>query len=343
MIKTIIWDFDGTLFDTYPEMTRCLVALSEHTLTEDEALAYLKVSLQTGLDVLVDKGFGDSKELRASFKALEEIDNFKPFDGVKAMLAATQGLGVRHFVYTHRHGHTVDLLKRFDLDHYFDEIITEDYYFPRKPALKGYEYLIEKHGFDPTSTLMVGDRLLDLIGPRELGMKTCLILDPYNVGMSDKEDYYCLSPAQVLAVVKDDIQVEIFDRVDDALLKFVISINLDEQGLMLVRHEKRHSYEFPGGHIEEGEAALKAVQRESLEEMGVREGDFKMCFDYGVSRGGNAMDYGRIYWLDNPVFNETLEFEIEERKRFDFLPDALTYPLIICYVYNALRQKKRND
>lgn len=53
MYKHIIWDFDGTLFDSYPAMGGAFKALlNEQRIEEslEEILKYMKVSMWTAID-----------------------------------------------------------------------------------------------------------------------------------------------------------------------------------------------------------------------------------------------------------------------------------------------------
>ncbi len=62
------------------------------------------------------------------------------------------------------------ILKYYCFEKYFIEIVTGDDGFPRKPEPASYEYLHQRHAID----LVIGDRSLDIIPAKKLGIKTCL-------------------------------------------------------------------------------------------------------------------------------------------------------------------------
>ena len=53
-------------------------------------------------------------------------------------------------------------------------------------------------------------------------------------------------------------------------LKFSVIFAIDQDGFVYVRHQDRSTWEMPGGHIEAGETALEAANRELIEETGAK-------------------------------------------------------------------------
>lgn len=170
----ILWDLDGTIFDTYPAIVNSFAAVHEAAhgkpVDRKEALRWLKKNSK-----LAFAHYGISDDFRPMFAELDhkeaEVSCF-PFDGVKDVLAAANV----NVIVTHRKkASTIELLTKFGLIDYFDEIISpEDDGFPRKPDAGAYKYLHEKYNLD----WAVGDRSLDLIPAREAGMKTVAFQNP---------------------------------------------------------------------------------------------------------------------------------------------------------------------
>ncbi len=61
------------------------------------------------------------------------------------------------------------ILDYYQWNDYFQEIVAGDDGFPRKPNAASYRYLHEKYHLD----LAIGDRLLDLLPAKEIGISTC--------------------------------------------------------------------------------------------------------------------------------------------------------------------------
>ena len=161
----ILWDFDGTLMDTYPAYTKMVKEASRCGLLDEEIFALLKVSFGHAF-----KELGLSEEQIKHIKELERSlapEDFKPFPGLKAVLEATDV----NVIMTHKERALAQaILEANDLDRYFTEIVAIDDGYPRKPDPASYRYLHEKYGID----LAVGDRELDIIPAKKLGIQTCL-------------------------------------------------------------------------------------------------------------------------------------------------------------------------
>lgn len=95
---------------------------------------------------------------------------------------------------------------------------------------------------------------------------------------------------------------------------------------LLVRHVGRHTWEIPGGHIEEGETSDDAAERELYEETGALEFSVECVSTYSVCIDGNTR-FGRLYFSEvsflGPVPDRN---EISEVRAMDALPSELTYP-----------------
>lgn len=164
ILMNILWDFDGTLFDTYPALVEGFVNLSQKDLDRSEVLTWLKIDSKTAF-----KHYGISEEQRIEYQKLHNHYSklySRPFDHLEDALAAVKN----NIIVTHRDKEsTMYLLEKFHLATYFKEIVSvEEQGFTRKPHCSSYEYVLKSHHID----LVVGDRDLDLIPARELQIKT---------------------------------------------------------------------------------------------------------------------------------------------------------------------------
>ncbi|WP_249366696.1 MULTISPECIES: HAD-IA family hydrolase [Neobacillus] len=159
-----MWDFDGTLFDTYPALVEGFVQLAQQELDRGEVLKWLKKDSKTAFK---HYGIDESRrgEYQTSFNYFSKRIS-RPFDGVEDALAAVEN----NVIVTHRDKEsTIYLLEKFHLLKYFKDIVSvEEQGFTRKPHRSSYEYVLKSHHID----LVVGDRELDLIPARELQIKT---------------------------------------------------------------------------------------------------------------------------------------------------------------------------
>lgn len=181
MIKNYIWDFDGTLYDSYPVITKTAIeafAHFGHPISSEQAFyeEIKKESLgrlikETGIEKAAFDDFFVPKEA----SRLAEII---PFSETKQVIEGLLEKGAQHFVLTHRKvASTKELLQRDGLLDDFVGILGEDSGFPRKPAPDAILHFVHQFELLPEETLMIGDRRLDVEAGRNAGVKTCLF-DP---------------------------------------------------------------------------------------------------------------------------------------------------------------------
>ena len=170
-IKNYIWDFDGTLFDTYPVMLVALEqTIAKHGIHYEGDLAYFikKYSIRKfALDYATPDFIVDYHALEAKLQT-----DVKFYPEIPAILADIIEKGGQNFVVSHRDDQTYAYLG--DLAPLFTEIITSDNQFARKPDPEALTYLIDKYKLDPSQTAMVGDRPLDIQAGQNAGVKTIL-------------------------------------------------------------------------------------------------------------------------------------------------------------------------
>lgn len=179
-----IWDYDGTLFDTYDAVTRAYLRGAQQ-LGIDISFAELrwlcKHSLGWAAQQLEARFHVPQAEIIAAYSAYapkeETMLAMQPYDGVREALAAVCAHGGRNFLYSHRDHVSIEALAHYGLKDYFSGFITKDDHFPRKPAPDALLYLKEKHGLDPARSVMIGDRALDVEAGLNAGMHGALF-DP---------------------------------------------------------------------------------------------------------------------------------------------------------------------
>ncbi|GGH80902.1 phosphoglycolate phosphatase [Pullulanibacillus pueri] len=159
----ILWDFDGTLFDTYPSYVRALNQVIKEA-TEGELYQHLKQSFGQAIEFyqLPPEKVDVYKTLEKQIPPMEK----PPFPHVKDVLEQAE----LNVIMTHKsRSGALEILKHHNMEQYFTEMVSGDDDYPRKPDPASYRYLHEKYRID----LAVGDRALDLIPAKALGIRTC--------------------------------------------------------------------------------------------------------------------------------------------------------------------------
>lgn len=179
-IRNIIWDVDGTLFDTYPAIARAFRrALNElgHDAPLDRIAELARESLgQCAATLAADHGI-DRERLEAAFaEAYERTapDEQPPFEGTRAICEHIRRLGGQNVIVTHRGpSGTAALLSASGLAGLFSDCITQADGFPRKPDPGAIDAIIERRGLRRDETMAIGDREIDVAAGRAAGVVTC--------------------------------------------------------------------------------------------------------------------------------------------------------------------------
>jgi HAD superfamily hydrolase (TIGR01549 family) len=186
------WDFDGTLFDSYPCVTRAfLKGLNDLGISagERELLALEKIHLGHAAEVLGRQHGISPDRIMERFRAHETEEGpagMAPYPGTKETLKTVAEGGGHNYLYTHRGISAAEILDYHGLSRYFTDIVTALDGFPAKPAPDALLHLMAKHGLNPARCVMLGDREIDVRAGLNAGMHDAL-MDP---------DGYCLMDAE---------------------------------------------------------------------------------------------------------------------------------------------------
>lgn len=182
-IRHFFWDFDGTLFDTYPRIARAAKkALAASGIADDDArlLARLKVTLPAAFKLYAAESGVPLETLAKAYTAHAEEEGMASltlYPGAEDFLRAVVAHGGRNYLYTHRDLLAVEALKARGVYDLFTDFVTREDGFPSKPAPDALEHLIKKHGLDKRECMMFGDRDIDLDAAKNAGIQTALF-DP---------------------------------------------------------------------------------------------------------------------------------------------------------------------
>ncbi len=180
MFRNIIWDVDGTLFDTYPAIARAFQA-GLHDLGKEAALNWVaglaRISLSQCVTTLAEHYHLEEDTLGEAFeKYYDQVtpEQQPPFPGVIAICAYICGMGGKNVIVTHRGlAGTQELLAAHNMTHYFAGCLTRGDGYPRKPHPAAFEAAIQIHNLPKAETLTVGDRGIDILAGKAAGLFTC--------------------------------------------------------------------------------------------------------------------------------------------------------------------------
>lgn len=168
------WDFDGTLYDTYPRIVRAFqkaLRQKEIDLPDEEVFIRVKQKLDTAAASVADgKYTQELMDLYHHYAEDEGEETLQPYPGLEEVLTFINHHGGHNYLYTHRGLSGPDAMKRDNLWGLFADGVTSVDGFPSKPAPDALQHLMKKHQLNPADCVMVGDRPIDLDAGTNAGM-----------------------------------------------------------------------------------------------------------------------------------------------------------------------------
>jgi phosphoglycolate phosphatase len=185
---TLVFDLDGTLVDTAPDLIGALNAtLAAEDLPPVE-LADANHLVGAGVRALVERGLKEHGAVVSPqrFEALMGIflDHYtaniarlsRPFEGAVDALTAFAAEGARLAICTNKlEGLSLALLGQLGLDRHFAAICGGDTFGVPKPDPRHLLGTIARAGGEPRRAVMIGDSLTDLRAGREAHVPVVLV------------------------------------------------------------------------------------------------------------------------------------------------------------------------
>ena len=199
-IDTVLFDFVGTVMNT----NQVILMSWQHTFkTIENRLEDEKKLIQTFGEPLEDtmrKFFPDVpvEEAIEIYRSYHR-DNFGElislFPGMKELFAELRAKGYKLGMVTSRLRQTTSQgLEKYEINEYFDVVVTADDTKKHKPDPEPVYIALKKLGSAPQSSIMLGDTMYDILCAKNAGVKSVLVswseaLDADGNFGSDAPDY----------------------------------------------------------------------------------------------------------------------------------------------------------
>tara|TARA_B100001057_G_scaffold129153_1_gene128231 strand:+ start:733 stop:1395 length:663 start_codon:yes stop_codon:yes gene_type:complete len=196
-IYTILFDLDGTLVNTAPD----LMAAHNHVMKKfghaEKKMADIKSLAGKGAWVMMQRSFKEEikdeitkKEMTKEFIDFyaKNIDQHsKPLKGTIEFLNWAKNKNISMGVCTNKQERlAVDLLRKLDMNKYFEYIAGSDTFSFNKPDPRHLTEVVEIIGGDLKKTIMVGDSEVDANSANDAKLPFVLVKDGYTE-KSEKE------------------------------------------------------------------------------------------------------------------------------------------------------------
>lgn len=186
MLKSVIFDLDGTLLDTEPDFTH---VLNEQLICHQLPAVHgndVRKFVSAGAGAIVRGGFG-LMETDERYQALlnEFLDRYaevipatkaRLFDDIDWLIASLLEQGLSWGVMTNKHSRfSTPLLARFENFATMGALICPDDVGAAKPDPKGILRTCELLGVDPVEAVYVGDHPRDIEAARNAGVHSIAV------------------------------------------------------------------------------------------------------------------------------------------------------------------------
>ena len=186
MIKTAIFDLDGTLCDTISDLADSVNFALGQMGCEKRSLEEIMSFVGNGIHNLVTLSLPKQKRSEQDINAAKKFffeyykvhfaDKTVAFDGIMQMLLALKQKGIQLAVCSNKEDSMArEVVKKLFGDT-FDIVLGQSDRFPLKPAPESTLYIIEKLGSKQEQTAFIGDSDVDI--------KTAKNAEVYSIGVT---------------------------------------------------------------------------------------------------------------------------------------------------------------
>ena len=180
-LQGVLFDLDGTLLDSAPDLYDALVALCEEQGAPRPAFAPVREVVSRGSRALIGVGFPALDEagvLALVPRYLELYQDVmsrqtRAFDGVEALLALIEAQGLRWGIVTNKPGFLTDeIVRQIGWAGRVCAVVSGDTLPVKKPDPAPVLLACERAGLDPARCLFVGDDRRDVLAGAAAGSYT---------------------------------------------------------------------------------------------------------------------------------------------------------------------------
>lgn len=188
MFDHLIYDFDGTLSDTYPVIAQILVdMLAKRGDHADYATAYADLKISIGY-ALKKYSLTGEKRIFHERSIAAALERQEPFPEAAGLLHRAALAGKKNYIYTHSGSEVGEMIQKWGMTADVTFILDKTYGFPSKPDPTALRYLLARFSIDPATALMIGDRDIDIAAGHNAGVAGCLF-DPGGYYPDCKAEY----------------------------------------------------------------------------------------------------------------------------------------------------------
>jgi phosphoglycolate phosphatase len=210
--KTIVFDYDGTLFDTRPAITRCLQLAFHECGRQVHTPEALTSVVNTGLPlreslIALDMELGDDPgalaKLVTTYRTLyldQAAPFIRPYPGVASVLAQINASGAKCLIVSNKGAAAIlRSLEDNRLANLIERVFGDEPGLPKKPdgSFLTDHVLPQYQDLQPECVLLVGDTEIDILFAKSAGVSSCWA----SYGYGDDERCRQLAPEHEISSI----------------------------------------------------------------------------------------------------------------------------------------------
>ncbi len=216
----ILFDLDGTLVDSAPDLTGALNHTMAHLNLPPVDEESVRQMVGFGARRLIEQGLEaagvelNHGQFEAAFRVFLDyygdhlVDHTRPFPGTEDLLRHLKEQGAVMAICTNKpQSLSEEVLRLLELDHYFDAVIGADAVSNRKPHADHIHATLKAIGGNVDQAIMVGDSATDIDAARNAGIPSVVVSFGYTttpaaeLGANHMIDHMSELPAAIAAVL----------------------------------------------------------------------------------------------------------------------------------------------
>lgn len=192
--KAVLFDLDGTLLDSAPDMVAAIDAMRAVRGQLPMPLAELRPHVSKGARAMVAAAFPQVDPAERERRIPEFLEHYQrelgrhgaPFEGIEAMLAALEQAGTVWGIVTNKPEYLArQLMPVLGWEQRCAVLIGGDTLSARKPDPLPLLVAAERAGVEPRECIYVGDDERDILAARAAGMPSVVALWGYRLDEDD--------------------------------------------------------------------------------------------------------------------------------------------------------------
>lgn len=200
MIKYIVFDFDGTLADTFDVIKN--IAMNEYSEYNIDVELFKSEGAKGMLKMLNIPRWKIPGMILNVTNKLRNSKNIKLFPGIVDLLINLKKDYKIGILSSNSKEIINDTLKEYDIENLFEFVYSESSLFGKHSVLKR---MCSKHNIDPLEVIYVGDEDRDIIAAKKANLKTIAVTWGFNSKEKlsrENPDYLVDSPMQILEALQ---------------------------------------------------------------------------------------------------------------------------------------------